>query len=68
MMLVSLSDSRSAILYMTFTLASLPSTVVVAKLGVKTSLVLASIPYILNILQLFTLESEYIILMAGVTL
>ena len=53
---------------MTFTLASLPSTVVVAKLGVKTSLVLTSIPYILNILQLFTLESEYIILMAGVTL
>ena len=61
---MSCDHDRSAILYIIFTLASLPSTAVVAKLGVKTSLVLASIPYILNILQLFTLRSGYIIFMA----
>ena len=49
---MSCDHARSAILYIIFTLASLPSTAVVAKLGVKASLVIASIPYILNILQL----------------
>ena len=50
---------------MIFTLACLPSTALVAKLGVKTSLVLASVPYLLNILQLFTLNPAYIYFMAG---
>ena len=57
--------SRSGILYLIFTLASLPSPALVAKLGVKTSLVLASVPYLLNILQLFTLNPGYIYFMAG---
>ena len=57
--------SRSGIIYLIFTLACLPSTALVAKLGVKTSLVLASVPYLLNILQLFTLNPAYIYFMAG---
>ena len=35
-----------------------------AKLGVKTSLVVASVPYLLNILQLFTMNPGYIYFMA----
>ena len=62
--MIVVSLCRSAILYMIFTLASLPSTAVVAKLGVRTSLVMASVPYILNVLQLFTLNPGYIIFMA----
>ena len=50
---------------MIFTLACLSSTALVAKLGVKTSLVLASVPYLLNVLQLFTMNPGYIYFMAG---
>ena len=56
---------RSGIIYGIFTLACLPSSALVAKLGVKTSLVLASVPYLLNILQLFTMNPGYIYFMAG---